>query len=376
MTQVRVGDIVEIRNGYAFDSKLFNSEGRGLPIARIRDVVRGVSETYTTEDCPSAYLIGDGDLLIGMDGEFGIEFWRGGRAVLNQRVCRVRGRSGIADDFFLKYRLAILLNEIEANTPFVTVKHLSSERLKREAIGLPPLPEQKRIAAILTKADRLRRLRRYARDLSDTYLQSVFLEMFGDPVSNPMGWALALVGKVCNLVRGSSPRPQGDPRYFGGPVPRLMIADITRDGMFVTPTTDSLTEEGAKKSRPMKAGSVVMAVSGATGLPAILNVDACIHDGFVGFRKLDKRLLPIFLAYLLATLRTVSQSQATGAIWQNLTTDQTKTWQVPCPPLSLQQRFANIVHELQRLRAQQRETERQAEHLFQTLLHQAFRGEL
>jgi type I restriction enzyme S subunit len=65
---------------------------------------------------------------------------------------------------------------------------------------------------------------------------------------NKKGWELLKLGDVANIVRGSSPRPQGDPRYYHGSVPRLMIEDITRDGKFVTPLVDSLTLEGAKLS--------------------------------------------------------------------------------------------------------------------------------
>jgi type I restriction enzyme, S subunit len=93
------------------------------------------------------------------------------------------------------------------------------------------------------------------------------------------------LGNLCDIVRGSSPRPQGDPRYYGGSIPRLMIADVTRDGVYVTPQIDSLTEEGSMKSRPMKKGDVIIAVSGDPGRACILNVDACIHDGFVGLRN-------------------------------------------------------------------------------------------
>ena len=109
MSQVLVGDIVDILNGYAFDSQYFNTLGNGLPLARVRDVVRGRSETYTIEEYAYDYLISNGDLLIGMDGEFNIEVWRGGNALLNQRVCRVTGKAEVADDAYLKYRLAVLL---------------------------------------------------------------------------------------------------------------------------------------------------------------------------------------------------------------------------------------------------------------------------
>ena len=258
MNQVHIGEIVEILNGYAFDSKLFNSEGRGLPIARIRDVVRGRSETYTTEDCPSNYVIDNGDLLVGMDGEFNIAFWRGGKAVLNQRVCRVTGKPGIADNTFLKYRLAVLLKRIENNTPFVTVKHLSSEKLKIETIELPPLPEQQRIATILSQADRLRRLRRTARELSDTYLESMFVHLFGDPGIDRKEWDVVSVEEILSKDRrGTQTGPFGSSlkrhEYVEEGIPVWGIDNVRenefveRDSLFITPA--KYRERGRHRKR-------------------------------------------------------------------------------------------------------------------------------
>jgi type I restriction enzyme M protein len=144
------------------------------------------------------------------------------------------------------------------------------------------------------------------------------------------------LGDLSDIVRGSSPRPQGDSRYYGGNIPRLMIADVTRDGMYVEPQIDFLTEEGATLSRPMKAGDVVVAVSGNVGLPAILKVDACIHDGFVGFRNLSKTVLPEFLYYCLLRLKEFSGNQSIGAIFKNLTTSQVADIEIPLPPISIQ----------------------------------------
>lgn len=239
-------------------------------------------------------------------------------------------------------------------------------------IVYPPISEQKQIAATLQKVDRIRRLRRYVRRLSESYLQSVFLEMFGDPMTNPKKWDIINVEDICELVRGSSPRPQGDKRFFGGPIPRLMIADITRDGIFVTPKIDTLTELGAKQSRPMKAGEVVMAVSGVVGLPAILEVDACIHDGFVGFRDLNKKFAPIFFLTLLQLIQEQSKSQASGAIWQNLTTAQVKEWKLICPPYNLQSSFNQIVKKYFIHTKRIVEAERQTEHLFQSLINKIY----
>jgi len=115
---------------------------------------------------------------------------------------------------------------------------------------------------ILDEAEALRRLRAQADERLKALSISLFLEMFGNPLSGSSQWQTQRVSDICDLVRGSSPRPKGDPRYFGGPVPRLMIEDITRDGWWVTPRVDSLTFEGARLSRPVKAGTVVMAVRG------------------------------------------------------------------------------------------------------------------
>jgi type I restriction enzyme M protein len=157
------------------------------------------------------------------------------------------------------------------------------------------------------------------------------------------------LGDICEVVRGSSPRPQGDPKFFGGPVPRLMISDITRDGMWVTPRIDSLTEEGAKRSRPMKAGDVVMAVSASPGLPALLRVDACIHDGFAGLKGLPDDLNRTFLYYVLLALRAKHDRQADGATFRNITTDQIREFEIPLPPLEEQRRIVAEIEGYQKV---------------------------
>ncbi len=109
-------------------------------------------------------------------------------ALLNQRVCKIDEISGDIDRGYLGRFLPVALKEIEDATPFVTVKHLSVKALNEIQIPLPPLAEQKRIAAILDAADNLRAKRRESLAELDTLLQSTFLDLFGDPVTNPMGW--------------------------------------------------------------------------------------------------------------------------------------------------------------------------------------------
>ena len=87
---VELGNYVKILNGYPFDSGRFtNSVEKTHPLIRIRDVVRGYTETFTDEDCPDEYKTNQGDILIGMDGDFNIARWKSNCGLLNQRVCKI-----------------------------------------------------------------------------------------------------------------------------------------------------------------------------------------------------------------------------------------------------------------------------------------------
>jgi len=161
MKTVRLEKITKITSGFAFKSDAF-SDSHGIPIARIRDVKRGYTETYYSGEYDPTYIIKNGDILIGMDGEFNTEKWRGGRALLNQRVCKIEADESKLNQDYLYYFLPKSLKKIENQTPSVTVKHLSVAKIKDIEIPLPRIFEQKRIAAILDKADAIRRKRRQA----------------------------------------------------------------------------------------------------------------------------------------------------------------------------------------------------------------------
>jgi len=105
---------------------------------------------------------------------------------------------------------------------------------------------------------------------------------------------------------------------------------------------------------------------------AILAADSCIHDGFVGFRDLDPRVKPIFLYYWLLSEQKRHKSQAPGAIWVNLTTDQVRAFLIPLPPLELQDRFAAHVSRVKALQEAQQEQLTAVEGLLRSLQYQFF----
>ncbi|MGL5936794.1 MAG: restriction endonuclease subunit S, partial [Cetobacterium sp.] len=198
---VKLENLVSITSGFAFKSNLF-SESEGVPLIRIRDVVRGVTETFYTGEYSKEFIINNGDILIGMDGDFNRARWKGGRALLNQRVCKIKADESNLCDNYLYHFLPKALDSINEKTHAVTVKHLSVKGIRDIKIPLPPITEQKRIAAILDKADAIRQKRQQAIALADDFLRSVFLDMFGDPVTNPKGWEVIKLGSCCRFQGG------------------------------------------------------------------------------------------------------------------------------------------------------------------------------
>lgn len=251
---------VDILSGFAFKSENFNDRGEGLPLVRIRDVVPGVSDTYYSGEYSSEFLLSDGDLLIGMDGDFNRARWNGGQALLNQRVCKVTAKGESLDQGYLYHFLPKALDKIHAETPAVTVKHLSVKGIRAIEIPLPPLPEQKRIAAILDKADAIRRKRQQAIQLADDFLRAVFLDMFGDPVTNPKGWskkALKLLGKSAT---GRTP-PSEKADMWGEGLPFVTPGDLSGR---VDSSVREVTQEGAEHSKVCRTGSLLVCCIGAT----------------------------------------------------------------------------------------------------------------
>jgi type I restriction enzyme S subunit len=148
----RLAEVLEVQNGYAFDSNLF-SNASGVPLIRIRDLKAGTeTETRYTGSYEDKYLVSAGDLLIGMDGEFGCYQWKGSPALLNQRVCRLRGFNGGLLPRFLFYGVNSHLRDIEEFTTFTTVKHLSSKQILGIEFPVPSIAEQQRIVGILDKS--------------------------------------------------------------------------------------------------------------------------------------------------------------------------------------------------------------------------------
>jgi type I restriction enzyme S subunit len=321
-----------------------------------------------------AYLHDERSIIIGRKGSVGSIVLTDGPFWCIDTAYYLAELSEAVDlEYLSKYLKSLDLSRLSIS---VGVPGLNREELASVPIPLPTLSEQQRIVDVLRQAESLDTSRKASEETIQELTREYYTALFGNVIGNDKGWAIRKLGLISEIVRGSSPRPQGDPRLFGGPVPRLMVSDLTRDGLWVDATTDSLTDEGAKASRPMPAQSVVVAVSGAPGLTAILNHDACIHDGFVGLRDLNAELLPEYVAFTLNLLRAKNDQQAVGAVFRNLTTDQIKAISIPVPPVELQKQFRSFLMQVKTVQQDIVKSKQLLDELTRTMAVDAFTGEL
>ena len=145
-TRVRLKEVARILNGYPFESSRF-SKSEGSPLIRIRDILDGRTETFYQGAIDQTFMVQRGEILVGMDGDFHCAPWGGDPALLNQRVCKITPDESRYAKQFLRYVLPGYLNAIHAETPSVTVKHLSSRTVAEIPLPLPPLSEQREIVA-------------------------------------------------------------------------------------------------------------------------------------------------------------------------------------------------------------------------------------
>ena len=237
--------------------------------------------------------------------------------------------------------------------------NISIDKFLSTSVWHPRLPEQQAIADCLTSLDELIAANGQKLDALTAHKKGLTQQLFPrkgktfpslrfPEFQNAGEWVEKRLEKIGRVIRGSSPRPKGDSRYYGGPVPRLMVQDVTRDGKWVTPQIDSLTKEGAKLSRPCSAGTLTIVCSGNVGVVSFLAVDACIHDGFLALIDIDESIVTKdFLFHSLSTLREQFEKGAThGGVFTNLTTSSIDQFGVMCPLPPEQNKIADCLTSL------------------------------
>ncbi len=250
--------------------------------------------------------------------------------------------------------------------------------LKRSTIPLPPLPEQRRIAAILDKADALRAKRRAALKKLDELTQSIFLDMFGDPATNPKGWPTRKVEDVTEIVSGATPRTDNE-SYWDGDVNWVTPKELSGlESIYIDETERRITRQGLESCAAsiLPPGSVLFSSRAPIGHTAICAAPMATNQGFKSFVPRPGALEPHFLLFWLRLRRSFLEGLGTGATFKEVSKAVVARIELFVPPFDLQSQFAQRVVALERVRSVQREGRGQLDALFTSVQHRAFRGEL
>ena len=262
---------------------------------------------------------------------------------------------------------------IGANYPAV-----SDAKVKASKIPLPALAEQKRIAGILDAADALRTKRREALAQFDTLLQSTFLDMFGDPVTNPMGWDTSALGEVGEVITGNTPSRK-HPEYYGEDIEWIKSDNINDPSFVLTEAEERLSVAGKAVARTSPRGSIL--VTCIAGSPSCIG-NAAIADREVAFNQQINAFVPgeriaLWFAFGMFWVgKRLVQSASTSSMKGMVSKSAFSTISIPIPPTSLQSRFAAIGESVEHQKASQRAHLAELDTLFTSLQSRAFRGDL
>lgn len=383
--EVKLGDICTIKGGYAFKSSEFIKSG--IPVVKIANIVgREIDFNEDSSFLSPAnleqyreYVVNKGDILVALSGattgKFGI-YKLDEIALLNQRVAKIVSKNEQVCPKYLFYYMDKLQNKILQKAGGAAQPNISPKEIAQFTIPLPSIEIQNRISEILDKAQELIDKRKAQIEALDQLTQSVFLEMFGDPMLNKKQWPKKKLGNICSIVRGGSPRPIE--KFLGGHIPWIKISDATKgDSIYLKNTKEFIIEEGVKKSRLIKKGSLIFANCGVSlGFARIITFDGCIHDGWLAFEDIPNYVNKIFLLKLLNQFTDYFRKTAPDGTQPNLNTTIMKNFEVILPPIELQNRFADIVLKIESQKDLLQKSLEELENNFSSLMQQAFKGEL
>ena len=239
---------------------------------------------------------------------------------------------------------------------------------------------QRRIARILDAADALRAKRREALAQLDALLQSTFLTLFGDPVTNPMGMKVVRLGDIATRITDGVHQK---PNYTESGIPFISVKDITTGKLRFESCKFISAEEHArytKRCKPELYDILYTKVGATYGRPAIIDTDRefSIYVSVCLIKPRKEVVDPYFLAAAMGTsaVKRQADNRIKGIGVPDLHLDQIQNFLIPLPPLSLQRHFATIVESVERQKAAQRAHLAELDALFASLQHRAFRGEL
>jgi type I restriction enzyme, S subunit len=361
---VPLEEVCDFLSGNAWSASDFTEGPEGLPIIRIQNVdsVRESEFVYWNGTFDNRFLVQDGDILLTLSGSFRVVIWAGPRALLNQRIVKLIPKSNIHRDWLL-YVVRNRLLQISGLGRHALVSNVALSDLRKLSVPLPPLPEQRRIAAILDQADAVRAKRREALAQLDSLTQSIFFEMFGNPMTNLKAWEVRRLDEVTECLDRlrrpvtESERKPGEIPYYGANGQQGWIDTHLFDESLVL-----VAEDGGHFDNPSRG--VAYRVDGK-----------CWVNNHAHILRPKNSVLDV--EYLHRALRHFDFTPyVSGTTRAKLTQGQLNCVPLMVPPITVQRVFADRIHRIELMLNLFRKSMNDLDALFTSLQHRAFAGQL
>lgn len=358
----KLGEVCNFQNGFAFKSALFKENGEA--ILRITNISNGVINEedlkyFLLDDYKENldnYIVSKNDIVIAMSGattgKIGINN-TSKKFYLNQRVGKfIPNIVKLNSRFLYHFLLSKSLEILKISSGSGAQPNLSTENIKNLVIPVLPLEVQEEIAKIL-----------------DNYTKSVeeLKEKLNEELiarKNQYSWyrdyllkfenkiKTVKLGDISSIVRGASPRPISNYITFEEDgVNWIKIGDVNPESKYVEKTKEKITLEGAKKSRIVKKGDLILSNSMSFGRPYIVNQKGCIHDGWILISDYQTSYSTDFLYYLLTSnkVQKYMRDNVISGTVQNLNTDIVKNIEIPLLSLEVQKRIVEVLDNFEKI---------------------------
>lgn len=359
----RVKEQATLINGFPFDSKKFSYE-KGIPLVRIRDISKSETVVRFDGDVPHDSIIDNGDILIGMDGDFNVNEWKGGKSALNQRVACIRSKDKVLQKF-LFYSLPFNMKLVNDVTYYTTVKHLSNSDILRTNIALPSNAELQRIVKFLNNETaridsliqekksfiKLLQEKRQAlishvvtKGLDDNLkMKPSGVEWIGDI---PEHWESGSLSYYGSVTSGSTPDRTNE-TYWDGNIPWVKTGEIRYN--IITEAEEGVTDKALSDTSIKRSpkGTILMAMYGqgnTRGRVAILGVDAAYNQACAAI-SVDKRLTNTFLFNFYIAAYQYLRLEGNLTSQTNLNAEIIKKFKIVVPPINEQKRIVGYLNE-------------------------------
>lgn len=380
-------DIIDIRDGTHDSPKYVEN---GFPLITSKNLVDGKIcfdklnyinlEDYNNINKRSK--VDKGDILysmIGSVGNYAIVEQEPSFAIKNVALFKFVDDRLYNGYFLYLLRSTVINRQIESALRGGTQKFVSLKILRNLKIPLPPISEQKRIATILDEADRLRQKDKQVIEKYNLLSQSVFLEMFGDPISNPKGWEYKKLEEVCLKITDGTHQ---SPNFIDDGVPFLFVSNIVDNEInFKTYRYISIEDYNIlTKNTKIEKGDLLLTTVGSYGNPAVVKTSNkfCFQRHIAHLKPYHDKVNVTYLKHVLISPLGKRQIDryAKGIAQKTLNLKDLKNITIFQPSLSLQNEFATIISEIEQQKSQAEKSLAKSEDLFNSLLQRAFKGEL